>query len=130
MAEQHPGSNGIQPEITEGILRRLLAKHDERQAERSACGGRCAAISRDMKGIIRDAHAEHGLSQKALRLSLKGIIRDRELQAEIDELEPDDADSYEAIQASLGEDFAATPLGEAALKRARAGEETLDTLNA
>jgi hypothetical protein len=54
---------------------------------------------------------------------------DRKMNANVAKLEADDADSYDRIVSALG-DFVDLPLGQAALRRARPGqqEDALDSL--
>jgi uncharacterized protein (UPF0335 family) len=76
---------------------------------------------------IMAAAKEAGVNMKALREVVADDRTRRRRERRIAELEADDLQDYEAMCEALG-DYGSTPLGAAALKRAK-GEEALDSLN-
>ncbi len=91
----------------------VMAAMDSRKGEYMS---ECKSDRQDIKDIIAEAKAG-GLSAKAL----KGLVRYRELEkkqkALSDGLDIDDVSSFEELVEALG-DYAGTPLGEAAVRKA------------
>lgn len=105
----------------EGCLADLLS-------ERGAYMNRCRAI-RERITAAYDQAKDAGLPRKALKTLVKNREAVRKIEERIAALEEDEAANYAALQAALG-DFADTPLGEAAMSRAKPKSEgdTLDSL--
>jgi uncharacterized protein (UPF0335 family) len=86
----------------------------------AACKGPRAAI-KDVMASAREA----GINMKAFREVLSAHRSDRRHDKRVNALEADDQASYAEMMEALGE-YADTPLGAAALKRASDGDGTFE----
>src|SRR5262245_44646830 len=120
------GTNGFDPDQLNQYLGEI-DKADDRLLELKsqhmlACKTPRAKIRETMK-----AAKEAGLNMAAFRTVVAEHRSQRKIEEKIAALEADDAADYEAMREALG-DFGSTPLGDAALKKARPAGEQLDTL--
>lgn len=120
------GSNGFNAEQLEKYLKPIDKADDElldlKVKHMSLCKG--------PRGKIRDAMAtakEAGINLVAFRELVALRRADRAQERRIADLEADDLADYNSMCEALGE-FADTPLGAAALAKAKRGEETLSDL--
>ena len=82
------------------------------------------------RGWLRDTMAsakEAGLNMAAFRAVVAEHRADRKIEAKLADLEPDDAADFEAMREALGT-FGETPLGEAALSKAKRRGDGQDAL--
>jgi hypothetical protein len=127
MAEQHPGFNGFNKTQISGYIAEIDLRDDQLDSLRSDYMLKCKtprAAIREIKAAVKEA----GINRKAFEELLTQHREDRAALKRVAAMEADDAADLEALQEALGE-YADTPLGAAALKRAGAGEETLDSLS-
>jgi uncharacterized protein (UPF0335 family) len=126
MTVPREGSNGFDRDQLQGYLEEIAHFDGELLSLQSdymqKCKGPRAAIREVMK-----AAKEAGMNMKALREVVADDRAKRRRERRIDELEADDLQDYQAMKEALGE-FGDTPLGEAALKRAKQNEGALDSL--
>lgn len=110
-------SNGYDQTLLQSTVRSIERCATELLSERGSYMQRCRTIREEITGIY-DSAKEAGIPRKELR----ALIKTRELERKIEEtrlaLEADEQATFEVLVASLGE-FANTPLGDAALKRAQ-----------
>ena len=123
------GSNGYDGDQ----LGRFLDQIDRIDDELMTLKGEYMAACKGPRSRIKDVLAqvrEADVNMTAFREALTDHRNERKRQARLDALEADDRDAYELIAEALG-DYGETPLGEAALRRAKPrkdGDQTLDTL--
>jgi len=120
------GTNGFDPDQLNQYLGEI-DKADDRLLELKsqhmlACKTPRAKIRETMK-----AAKEAGLNMAAFRTVVAEHRSQRKIEEKIAALEADDAQDFELMREALG-DYGSTPLGEAALKKARPQGEQLDTL--
>jgi hypothetical protein len=119
-------TNGYDPEEVKGFLDEIEHEQDELDALKidhlNACKGPRGKIKKVLKAV-KDAE----IDVEAFKVAVKKRLADRKHLKRVEELEADSANAYEMIQAALGA-FADTPLGEAALRRARGGDDVVDGL--
>jgi uncharacterized protein (UPF0335 family) len=121
-------SNGFKPEQIKGYLDEIDDADDELDRLKGEHMQRCKRPRQQIKETIREAK-DAGINTRALRVVIADHRAKRKLERRVNEMEADDADDYAAMQDALGE-FGDTPLGAAALDRAKArGEETLKGLS-
>lgn len=120
------GSNGYDPEQLQGFLEAIVCEHDELDELKCKHMLECKPARARIKQTLKAVHdAEINLT--AFHVALKKRLAERKHAKRVAELEADDAADLEAIEKALGE-FAETPLGQAALARAR-GDSALDSLH-
>jgi uncharacterized protein (UPF0335 family) len=120
------GSNGFDPEQLNKYLSELDAADDKLLSLKLEHLNNCKAPRARIKNLMKEARGA-GLNMEAFRAVVAKHRSDRKIEQRLSELEADDAADYEEMLHALGE-FGDTPLGEAALKRARPQDESLDTL--
>lgn len=110
-------TNGSPLDGLDNYLRQIDKQDDELDTLKSeymtACKGPRSRIKATM-GEVREA----GINVAAFQEILKERRAERRHQRRLDVLEPDDLHAYEDMERALGQ-FTDTPLGEAALDRAR-----------
>src|SRR5262245_45475189 len=123
---EREGSNGFDGDQLSGYLGQIDAADDKLLELKSqhmlACKTPRAKIRETMK-----AAKEAGLNMTSFRAVVAAHRAERKIDAKFAELEADDAADYEAMREALG-DFGSTPLGDAALKKAKPAGEQLDSL--
>ena len=117
-------SNGINPELAERHLKKVLGVYDELEAQKINNMNRCRDIRSALPDLYEAAKIE-GLPIRAFKLSVKRGRIERKiegLQEDIEDLAPedeDDAAAFQMLQAALGS-FSDTPLGAVTLDQAAA----------
>lgn len=124
------GSNGYDREL----LEQLLTTIDGADAELASLKGSYMADCKGPRQTIADAFdqaKDRGIPRAAFRVLVKNRRLDRQIAANVENLEADQQAEYEQVVAALG-DFVDLPLGAAAARRARpnGGESVLDNLAA
>jgi hypothetical protein len=125
MAKKPKLVNGYDEKLLQGYLTEIDAADEALDKLRSAHMNKCKGPRGDIAGGF-EAAKEAGIPVRAFKTVVKNRRLERKIQDNTRELEADDAESYDAICAALG-DFIDLPLGQAAADRARGGE-ALDTL--
>ena len=122
-------TNGYSSDLVKGLFAEIDRQDDELASLRGSymadCQGPRAAI-KEIKGRAR----EEGINLVAFNELLAQHRSARAEQKRLSQLEPDDLDAFNLLEQALGE-FVDTPLGEAALNRAKpkpSGDEVLDSL--
>jgi hypothetical protein len=118
------GTNGGPMTGLAGYLSEIDRQDDELDRLRSEYMNECKGPRSHIKDIMASAK-EADVNMKAFRELLSRHRADRRHEKRIAALEADDQASYEEMEAALG-DFGATPLGGAALAKAKAGEDSLN----
>lgn len=122
-----PGKSGsFEPKKAKSFIERIEAINQEIASEQGEFMSRCKALKEDIALILEEAKSA-GIAKKPLRAVLKTRELELKLEAQRDDLEDEQQDTYDAIRHAIG-DLAETPLGEAALSRAAAGREAVDAL--
>lgn len=127
-ADVPAASNGYDGDALKGYLDAIEAEHDELDRLKSdhmlKCKGPRGRIKETMAAVRK---AE--IKMPAFKVVLARRLAERKLARQVAELEDDDAHAHDLMLAALGE-FATTPLGQAAIARARPkGDEALDSLS-
>jgi uncharacterized protein (UPF0335 family) len=98
------------------IVDQFIADWERAEAEirtiKAENAKRCRDVQERRDGILKVVKGA-GMTAKAFKATVKIRAKEREIEAIEAELEDDDADSFEQIQAALGV-LADTPLGQAA----------------
>src|SRR5262249_38279555 len=120
-------TNGYDPEVLRSVVEDIEGCMSDLASEKGAYMNRCRGIREGISAAY-DRAKENGIKRK----ELKTLVKNREAQRKIEEreaaLEDDERDAYTKMKESLGA-FGDTPLGTAALDRARPKGETLDSLH-
>lgn len=122
------GGNGYGEQI-QSFLDRIGALDDELLSLRASYMNECKGPRGRIRDVLLEVR-ESSINTRAFRELLQQHRDERRRQARVDALEADDRDAYDVLIDALGP-FAATPLGQAALDRAKPrqeGDETLRTL--
>jgi uncharacterized protein (UPF0335 family) len=117
--------NGYDQQLLKGYLEEIDAADQTLERLRSEYMNKCKGPHEDIAGVF-EAAKEADIPVRALKTIVKNRRLDRRMANNVAKLEADDADSYEALVAALG-DFIDLPLGQAAVERKR-GAEQLDSL--
>ena len=121
----HPQTNGYDGDALNGFLAEIALVDDELATLKGEYMAACKGPRSKIKDILATAK-EADINMRAFREVLAKHRDARAQERRIADLEADDASAYELMLQALGE-FGDTPLGKAALDRAK-GNETLDTL--
>jgi uncharacterized protein (UPF0335 family) len=127
--KMHDRSNGFDRNKLEGYLSEIDVADDELDSLRGEYMQKCKGPRSQIKEIMATVK-EDGVNVKAFRAVLSDHRFERKQQKVVAALESDDAQDYDAMLEALGA-FSDTPLGEAALSRAKPaneGDEVLDNL--
>jgi F0F1-type ATP synthase membrane subunit b/b' len=105
---------------------------DELASLKGTYMSQCKGAQQQIKEVRASAR-EAGINMKAFGIAVKRHRADRKHAKRVAELEEEDREAFEQMVEAMG-DFAATPLGEAAIesarpKRGRRREEGLDSLH-
>jgi Arc/MetJ-type ribon-helix-helix transcriptional regulator len=119
-------TNGFDREKLQDIVGRIEQCFADLLSERGAYMNRCRGIREGITAAYDDAKAQ-GIPKKELRALVKTRELERKIAAQFAELEADEQQNYQMIQEALG-DFADSPLGAAAVERAKKKGEALDSL--
>ena len=121
-----PGSNGFDGDTLAKYLGEIDKADDELLSLKIEHMLACKPLRAKIKGVMKQARGD-GLNMAAFRTVVADHRSKRKINERIAELEQDDRADFEEMQRALG-DYGSTPLGEAALKRARPQDEALDEL--
>jgi hypothetical protein len=119
MATDGP-TNGPSPEQIKDAFDEIIGHYGELASERGAYMNRCRAI-RERMAEVYDAASDKGITRRVLKAKVKEHLTQEKLLAIREGLEDDDRSEFDKLTEALG-DFGGTPLGEAALDRAKRGE--------
>lgn len=129
MADAVPSkTNGFDPKKTSAYVKRIDSVYRQLESLKGKYMSECKGYRKDITDILDEAKSI-GIPKKAF----KSYLRERELLSKAadvrDELEGDDQDSFDMIKQAMGE-LADTPLGQAALSKAKGAEELEDLTSA
>jgi F0F1-type ATP synthase membrane subunit b/b' len=122
------GYNGFDGDQIKGYLDEIAVADNELLSLKSDYMLKCKGPRAQIREIMAAAK-EAGTNMKALREVVADDRTRRRRERRIAALEADDLQDYEAMCEALG-DYGTTPLGAAALKRAKANEDALNSLGA
>jgi DNA repair ATPase RecN len=114
--------NGYDPAVLQNVVGRIEHELAELLSERGAYMQRCKVIRDRINEIYEEAKEANQLPKKVLRKLIQTREFERKIEANLAKLEEDDRQLYQALEDALG-DFGDTPLGQAALDRARPRED-------
>ena len=126
MAEDSTATNGYDKDQLNGYLAEVAEQDDELLSLRGEYMAACKGPRGKIKQILVRAK-EDGINMPALRALLDKRRDERKQDRRVADLEMDDRSAYDMMLDALGE-YGSTPLGQAALDRARQGDETLGGL--
>lgn len=127
-ASDTAGTNGYDKKTVNSFAARLDSIDEELESERGKYMKRCRDLRDDAATVLDEAKAK-GIPKKSFKAVRKANKHMRKAKAARDDLEPDEADSFDAIAIALGEDFASFGLGKARLDRAAAKNEAVSSLS-
>jgi hypothetical protein len=127
MTDTEHGHNGYDSEQLERFLHAIDREHDELDKLKSEYMIECKGPRGRIRETMKTAK-ESGISMIAFREIVAKHLADRKFNKRLDELEDDERSAVEQMMEALGEDFVTTPLGSAALDRAKAADEDLSRL--
>lgn len=110
-------TNGYDQETVRDFVTTIEHHFGELLSERGVYMQKCKLI-RDRIAEVYEEAADNSISKKALRQLIKTRELERKIEESIAKLEADERETYEMLEASLG-DFGGTPLGAAALAARR-----------
>jgi uncharacterized protein (UPF0335 family) len=126
MAKAANKGNGYDKAALTSIVGEIEGCMADLLSERGSYMQRCRSIRERITDAYERAK-EAGIPVKELRLLVRNRAREAKIEQSIAELEADAQATYELLYDALG-DFKSTPLGEAALDKAKPKGETLDSL--
>ena len=109
----NPGNNGYDPERVKQAIKACEDLQTEIATIKSEMMLKCKDKHSEIKDIIDDAKASHGIPKRALRQVLKIHALELKAQRARDDQEPETQDAIDLLRAA-NEDFAETELGQAA----------------
>lgn len=125
------GSNEFNADELKGYLVEIDLADDEIIKLKMEHAAACKGPRRQIRDIM-NAAKEAGINMTALRTVVAAHRAERRIEQKIADLEADDRADYELMEHALGA-FGDTPLGAAALARAKArqqsGDKTMDSLH-
>lgn len=122
------GDNGFDPDQLGKYLDEIDRADDELLKLKTEHMASCKAPRGRIKQTMKEARGA-GINMAAFRTIVAKHRADRKIEEQIAELEKDDLADFEEMQRALG-DFGDTPLGAAALDRAKPKtDEALDNLS-
>jgi hypothetical protein len=124
-AQSNGGPDGDQ---LNGYLDAIAMADDELLSLKSDYMTKCKTPRKKIRETMGSAK-QAGMNMTALRELVREDREKRRRERRIAEMEADDLSDLQAMQVALGE-FVDTPLGQAAMRRAGAGDNVLDTLRA
>lgn len=113
-------SNGYNGEALAGYIRKIESLFADMASEQGAYMRRCQDI-RGSIGVVYTEAKALGIPQKVLKAHVDLRKLEEKKLALVEAFEGEDAETFEQIAEALG-DFAALPLGFAAVEKARAGD--------
>jgi hypothetical protein len=117
-----PNGNNFEA-MVRGLIEEIDAMDEEIARAKAVCAEVCAEPRAQIKAIKARAK-EEGISPVAFAEVLKQHRAARAEHVRLAAMEPDDRSEFERLEAALGV-FAETPLGAAALARAKAADAIL-----
>ena len=124
--QQRAATNGFDTEALRSYLETIDQADDDLLALKSQHMLGCKAPRSRIKEAMAAAR-EAGLPMTSFRAVVAAHRAERKVAARLAELEQDDLDQFEQMQAALGA-YADTPLGQAALNRVKGRDGDLDSL--
>jgi uncharacterized protein YydD (DUF2326 family) len=118
------GANGASPEQVKEAFDEIIEFYGELASERGAYMQRCKQI-RERMGEVYDAANDKGITRRVLKAKVKEHMTQEKLLAIRDGLEDDDRNEFDTLTEALG-DFGGTPLGVAALDKAKRSDQLDD----
>ena len=119
-------TNGYDGEEIKRFLGMISDQHDELDKLKSAYMTKCKGPRGKLKNIMKEAR-DSEINLNAFRVEVKKYLDERKHQKRLAGLEDDDAEAYNMIVEALG-GLGDTPLGKAALARAKPKGADLDSL--
>jgi hypothetical protein len=119
------GSNGATPEQVKEAFDDIIGFYTELASERGTYMQRARQI-RERMSEVYDSAAEKGITRRVLKAKVKEHLTQEKLLAIREGLEDDDRLEFDKLAEVLG-DFGGTPLGAAALDKAKKAD-SLDEL--
>jgi uncharacterized protein (UPF0335 family) len=110
-------TNGYDKQILTNFVQRIENLLGDLLSERGSYMERCKEIRSDIK-LVYDEAKDASLPIKELRTLIRTRELERKIESQINELETEERQTYEMLEATLG-DFGDRPLGEAALNKAK-----------
>ena len=110
-------SNGYDSEELRSIVSRIESCFVELLSERGAYMKRCRGIREGITAAYDEATSK-GFKKKVLKKLIKTRELERKISESVLEMDKDEQESYDLMVTALG-DFGNTPLGNAALSRAK-----------
>jgi uncharacterized protein (UPF0335 family) len=109
--------NGPMPDdvVVQGFTHQIEEKYDRLASIKGEYMQRCKTIREDIARVLVEAK-DAGIPKKEFKLVIRTRALENKLEHIRDDLEPDEAETFEAIRAALG-DLADLPLGAAVLDR-------------
>jgi hypothetical protein len=128
MTDTAAGTNGYDADKLKKYLDPIEREQDKLDALKIDHLNSCKGPRERIKKVIKAAR-EDDINIEAFRILLQKRMAERKHAKRVAELEEDDADAYGLMEQALGE-YGTTPLGQAALSRARGGKRggSLDSL--
>jgi hypothetical protein len=122
----HNGHNPHDAEALQRFLNEISREHDKLDTLRASYMAECKGPRNRIKETMKGAK-ESGVSMVAFRELVEQHLWDRRQAKRLEDFEDDDRDSFEKMNEALGA-FGDTPLGEAALARAKRRDQDLTDL--
>jgi uncharacterized protein (UPF0335 family) len=125
------GRNAASDEAIKDYVAKYEAMEAEKLSSKMSHASVCAKISARQKDLLDEAKSA-GVNKKSFKAVIKVRDLERKVEAARDELEDDEASTFDDILSALG-NFADLPLGQAAVakgkkaKAAKAGEQDATT---
>ncbi|WP_420408656.1 hypothetical protein [Hoeflea sp.] len=120
------GRNRANSDEMASYINRIEELDAELLREKMAYMERARRIQENKKAVLDEAK-EDGLSKKAVRAVVKVRELERKAEAAREDLEDDDAATFDDIREALG-DFADSPLGQAAVERDETTNSVIDAV--
>lgn len=114
-------TNGIDPGKAKLYVGAVQSKFGELLSLRGSYMADCKGVRQDIKDI-KEAANDDGIPRKSFNLLLKELDLEKKLKELRDEAEEDVSAITDMIREALGEDFAESPLGDAAIRAAEAAK--------
>lgn len=123
---QQQGQNGFDRVLSERLLRDIDEADTQLASLKGEYMAECKGPRESIAAVFQTAK-DKGLPVRAFRALVKNRRLDRQMSSNVDRLESDDQANYDALVIGLG-DFVDLPLGQAAVRRVRPAEASLDSL--
>jgi uncharacterized protein (UPF0335 family) len=107
-------TNGFDGEILKEFIEKIEGHRGEIESSKGQHMNRCRQIRESIEIVFEEAKAK-GIPKKILKAHVDLRLLEAKKEAVVEKLDNDEVDTFKACAEALGE-FAALPLGEAALK--------------